>query len=455
MVTPSALRRWLRGSLDQFMEAPYLFPMRVAQPQGGVARTRMLHLRVVAVTHPTIYDEIMVRRPDRYARGRHFRNQQVIIGRSTLTTDGAPWEPKRALGDEVFRADLLKQVAQQSVEHTRLMLRRWQELAERGQPIELVPQMQRVTLTIICQALFSVELGQEDVQAFCEALRDSTTAVRYKNTALIPKPLWLPTRGNALLRDTKAAMERFIHEKLARRARAHGEAAPPRDLVQRLVEAMGQRELKALSAAQQTTLLDECKTLLVAGFETTAITLTWALLLLAQHPQVAQAWARECDALPEDAPTWAQLKKMTYTRQILMETMRLYPVVFTQPRECLRDDVIEGFAFKRGDLILLSVYGIHRDPSSWPDPERFDPERFAPGRAWPRQAYMPFGHGPHMCLGNNFALYEMLVLLTMIGRRFALSLAEPGPVGVRSTLIMMPERPILLTLTPRGPDEPL
>jgi cytochrome P450 len=437
MEIPEVAGHWLWGSVGAFRAEPWHYAGRVAAEHGGIARFRLLHRRFVGVNHPELYDHVMVKNAAAYGRGVHFRNQHVILGRGMISTEGEEWSRKRARGTPAFNRDALKRMVPTSVGIAARALDRW----ERADDVSLLAEMQTLTIPVICRSLFSAEMDPAQAAGFCEVIRDASQLIHRKNTAVFPMPLWLPTRANAELLRTQKAMDTFVREKIAQHA-ARGEGA---DILGTL---LGGRPFDALDEAERQEIVDECKTLLVAGFETTALTLTWTLYLLASHPDVAARWHAECDGI--EGTTWEGLERLTYTRQVVQEAMRLYPVVFTQPRECLQDDVLGGYRVRAGDVLLLSIFGMHRDPAHWPDPDRFDPDRFAPDRAWPRRSYMPFGKGKHTCVGNHFSMLEMLVILSMIGRRYTLRRTETGEVGIRCTVALVPDRDIRVAPTRRA-----
>jgi cytochrome P450 len=157
-------------------------------------------------------------------------------------------------------------------------------------------------------------------------------------------------------------------------------------------------------------------TIFFAGHETTAATMSWAFYLLSQHPEIEERVRAEIKSvLNGRVPTFADLPKFVYLQQVLHEVLRLYPSAYMFAREAVTDDLLDGYPVPAKTLIFISPFVTHRDPKYWPDPERFDPERFTPEQvaSRPRHSYYPFGEGPHVCIGNNFALMEMQLMLAM------------------------------------------
>jgi cytochrome P450 len=190
-------------------------------------------------------------------------------------------------------------------------------------------------------------------------------------------------------------------------------------------------------------LRDQLLTFIVAGHETTAVALGWTLYLLDRNPPIARRLRDEVDAaLGDRIPTAADLPGLPYVRQVIEESMRLYPPVYGLIRDAKDDDVIGGYRIPARSMVLLSLYATHRHPAFWPDPEVFDPDRFAPDQvaARPRFAWFPFLGGPHQCIGQDFAMMEAVLVVAMLAQRFRLELAP----GARIEPLPM------LSLRPRG-----
>ncbi len=437
---PKAQGHWLWGSIKEFQRSTYAWPGEFARDMGGIAQFRLMHRKLIAINDPDLYDHVMVRNHNAYERSFHFKNQRVLFGRGMISTDGEEWAKKKARGAPAFNRDVLKKVVPLSTGTTKRFLEGWELAAKENRALPLMPEIQMLTISIISQALFSVDVDRDKTGPICEAFRDAGWALRKRNTAIIPLPLWIPTPNNRELLRIQKAMAKFVNDKMEARQELKSQGQTTSDILDIVTRSKGWEDM---SSKERDELIGDCRTLLVAGFETTALTLTWALYLLSRHPEVAKKWHEECDrVLQGREPTWEDLDKLTYTKQIALETMRLYPVVFTQPRTCIQEDVLGGFRIKKGSILLLSVYGMQRLKKYWDRPDEFDPDRFAEGREWPKQAYMPFGKGKHTCIGNNMAIYEMQVILSMIGNRFELKRTDSDEVKIKSTIVLVPEREI-------------
>ncbi len=232
----------------------------------------------------------------------------------------------------------------------------------------------------------------------------------------------LPTPNTLRYRRAIGELDLIVYGIIAqRRDRSAGSAAARDtardDLLARLLAA--QDEDGSRMSDQQ--LRDECITLLLAGHETTAVTLAWTAYLLGKHPAVQERLQAEVDAaLGGRAPTAEDVARLPYTESVLRESLRLYPPAWVMPRLVVEDCEIHGYQIRKGDSVVVSQWIAHRDPRHFPEPERFLPERWTVSfaRNLPRFAYFPFGGGPRLCIGNNFALLETALVLASLAQTF-------------------------------------
>ncbi|HWL89500.1 MAG TPA: cytochrome P450, partial [Polyangiaceae bacterium] len=224
------------------------------------------------------------------------------------------------------------------------------------------------------------------------------------------------------------------------------------DLLAMLMEARDEETGEAMTDAQ---LRDEVMTIVTAGHETTANAMSWTLYLLSKHPDVARRVEREVeDVLGERVPTIADLGKMPYGSAVIQEAMRVFPPVWGIERQAAGDDEIAGYSVAKNTLVGIFPYLLHRHPAYWPNPEGFDPERFLPSsgpktRERPRYAYLPFGAGPRVCIGNAFALMEAQILLSMIVQRHRLELVAGARIVPEPVVTLRPRDGMRMTLVPK------
>ena len=356
----------------------------------------------------------------------------LVTGQGLLTADLDPWRVNRKVQQPAFHHSSLEPLAGTVVRAADRLLARW-DRAPDGSVVDVDGAMMRTALEVVGEALFSVDLAGR-ATVLVEAVLDALGQVVARAQNPLALPLDVPTPGNRRMRRAMVTLDAAVEDIVARRRSG---ADPGDDLLGLLLTS-------GLTDAQ---VRDEVVTTVVAGHETVASALTWAWDLLGRNPDAAARLRGEVDGHlgtgdVARAPGWSDYPALTWTRQVLDETLRLYPPAWVVSRRALADDVLAGVAVPEGSLVILCTYALHRRPSAWPDPERFDPGRFAEERRGElqRAAYAPFGSGPRLCIGRDFALLEGTLLLARISQRYVLRpLAGPPP-----------QKDALVTIRPRG-----
>jgi cytochrome P450 len=311
--------------------------------------------------------------------------------------------------------------------------------------VEIGHELTRLTLEIVAATLFNARVS-DDVRAVGEAVTLGSEAATDMLRALVfMPPSRLTSAGRRLLR-AGADLDRIVY-RIIRERRASGE--DPGDVLSMLLAARDADTGEALSDLE---LRDEAMTLFLAGHETTANGLIWSLSMLSQHPEVAQKLAAEADKLGGRAPRFEDLPALPYALCVFKEAMRLYPPAYLVGRSALIDTRIGVHRIARGQLVFVNTYGIQRRADLFPEPLAFRPERFLDGaeRRLPKGAYIPFGGGPRICVGNHFALMEAQLVLARLAQRYQLAgaverLADPEPL-----VTLRPKQEVFMTLRARG-----
>jgi cytochrome P450 len=434
VIAPGPKGHPLFGMLPEFRGDRLAFLVRVAREYGSVARFKVRDRSVFLVTDPAGAKHVLQDNADNY--GRKTRSVEALketLGNGLLTTTGPSWWRNRRLAQPSFHKQRLAgfagTMAAASVEFVDELAR-----AGGGAAFDVVPMFTRLTLRILGRCLFERDLTDE-ADAVGRALSVVLHHTIEKLAALFPLPGIVPTPKNLRFRAALRALDRVVLSLIAERRR---DAADRGDLLSMLLAARDEETGDGLTDQQ---LRDEVMTLLLAGHETTAMTLAWTFYLLSLHPGVRRTLETEVDAAPPDVGVEA-LGRLRYTRMVLDEALRLYPPAWVVTRSADGDDEIGGFTIPAGSRVLVSPYVTQHDPKLWDDPEGFDPERFAPeaSEGRPRYAYFPFGGGPHLCIGAGFATMEATIVLATVARRLRLDL-EPGRAVAIDPLVTLRPKP--------------
>jgi cytochrome P450 len=305
--------------------------------------------------------------------------------------------------------------------------------------------MMHLTLRIIARTMFSTETDAT-VMAVADAATGYQLNLRPGIIEMFGLPEWLPHFANRGERNAIAALDKAINAVIARRRQAGGGGD---DLLAMMLAARDEETGAGMSDKQ---LRDEVATILMAGHETTANALNWTFYLLAAHPSVrATVEAEVARVLGPRAANADDVEKLNYTRQVIEESMRLYPPAHIISRRALAADELDGVHVPAGATVVISPWVMHRHRKWWDEPERFDPGRFTPERAAarPRFAYLPFGGGPRICIGAAFALTEAVAILATVVKRYRLRLAPGFQVAPVGLITLRPRDGLKMTLESR------
>ena len=379
-----------------------------------------------------------------------LRMLRPAVGASLFTAEGAQWRWQRRAIAPVFTARNVTALAPMM---TGTAERASARLAAGSGPVGIVGQMLSATFDVICEVALS---GRDhfDADLYAEAItRYFLTIGRVSLLDFLEAPAWLPRPGEFTGRQSVRTMHRMVAQAIeARRARPAQPDAAPDDLLDYMLRAEDPETGRRMTAQD---LLHNMQFFIVAGHETTALALSWALLMLAHSPDIQHAAHAEARAvLGARAATAADLSALPLTEAILDETMRLYPPVGFLARNVLKPDMLHGREIRPGDALFLNIWSLHRHRDLWPAPDRFDPGHFsAEARAnRDRYAHLPFGAGPRVCVGANFAMMQAQIILATLLARFRFHPAGALPVPVMHMTIR-PDPDITLRVEPI-PDTP-
>lgn len=385
---------------------------------------------VYVIHHPDDVKRVLVANHRNYTKGLGLDRIRILLGNGIMTSEGEFWRRQRYMMQPMFHRRVLSGFADAIEAANARLLERWEAVAARGEPINVTDEMSEMTLDVVLHSIFGRDLvrltqrlgGNPFDVVTKETARDLRFAYRFRS---------LNRLVAGLLRQRRANPEEhfdFIAMLMAARDRETGEAMNDRELV------------------------DEVMTLIVAGHETTASGLNWIWYLLSQHPEVEARLHAELDAtspdLANDLPSMESLK---YARNVIDEALRLYPPGWLLSRRAVGPDRLGGYDIPAGADVLISPFLLHRHPRYWQDAEAFRPERFDADHETerPRFAYMPFAAGPRHCIGETFAVYEMLIHLYRVARRYRLRYRADRPVELEAQVNLRTRHPLFMTLEKR------
>jgi len=402
---------------------------------GDFVRPR-LPLQLYFVSDPQVIDEILVKKADSFHKDHTSRLLSRAIGNGLLVNEGASWRRQRRLLQPAFHHQQLQSYAALMVETIEQAAAGWRA----GEVRNVHEDMMGVTMRIVAGTLFGADVSASarDLGGIISSMMEEFTRLLGLAGRFAP-PLWVPTPANRRFRRAARGVEAVILQIID----AHRKSgAASGDLLSLLIRARDE-EGGEMSDAQ---VRDEALTLFLAGHETTALALTYALHLLARDPERQARLADELRAvLGQRSPGLADLEQLRFTEMVILETMRLYPPAWAMGRQAITDVEIGGYRLPKGAEFVVSPWVVHRDPRWFDDPQDFRPERWEGDLAQrlPRFAYFPFGGGPRVCIGNRFAMMEAKLVLAGALQRFRF--APAGPEGADLTLAPS------VTLRPRGP----
>jgi cytochrome P450 len=406
---------------------------KTAREFGGLAQFKLLNSTYFLITDPDYVKHILQDNHKNYIRGRSVETGRALLGNGLPLIDGDFWLHERRLLQPAFHRERIARLTVTASQVIDSFIQNWEQNARGGQSLDLDEEMMRLTLTVIIKSMFSADIDDK-ILSLSHAFNVASRFMLWRSQQLWAPPLTIPVPRNVEYNRAFGVLNNIIYPLIAD-ARKH----PRDDLLGMLLAARDEKTGEGISDLQAR---DEVVTIFFAGHETTAAAMTWAFYLLSEHPDVEQRVREELiTVLDGRAPTFADLSKLSYTQQVINEVLRLYPAAYLFAREAVTEDVIDGYLIPPKTLIFITPFITHRDPKYWPDPETFDPDRFTPelvaGR--PRQYYFPFGEGPHVCIGNNFALMEMQLILAAALQRFRLRLVPGHPIALKPEATLRPK----------------
>lgn len=421
---------------------PLGYQLRARDRFGDVFRSR-IGMLVHFLYHPEHVRHVLYDHQKNYLRGWHYRLLRNLLGDNLVVSEGDHWRRQRRLAQPAFHRQRLCEYANVMVEATRSMLARWDALAANGHSVDIGREMSRLTLAIAGLTLFNRDpSAKADIVGRTFGILAAYLEQRF-NHPFTSLPAWVPTSANLRMKEAMRSLNGVVLALIRERRRERQDHA---DLLSMLMQAKDDETGEAMTEQQ---LCSEALTFLVAGHETTSTALTWTWFHVASDKSIHWKLQDEIGrVLGDRLPTFEDVPRLTMTRMVIEESMRLCPPVWAVAREAVEDDEIGGHRIPARSTVILSPYVTHRHPQFWEQPEVFDADRFTPDRVAQRVkgAYFPFLGGPHQCIGNEFALLEMCLIVSMVLQRFNVELLPDQVIRPKAGLTLRPSSPIQIAL---------
>lgn len=396
---------------------------------GDAVLFRMGPKKLYYFNHPDHAKQVLADNAANYHKGMGLTEARRTLGDGLLTSEGPLWQQQRHTIQPAFRREQVAGLAGLIADEAAALVGRLERQVGKC-PVDIVAEMTRLTFEVLGRGLLATDLAQfGDLGAAFEAVQDQAM---FEMVTLRMLPLWLPLRRHRRFRTALSQLEETAFSLVA--AREDAATKEGHDVISRLVEAC--RE-EPSAGVRRRRIRDELLTILLAGHETTASTLSWTWYLIDRHPEVAERMRAEATkVLGDRIPRYEDLPGLRYTTMVIQEAMRLYPPVWALTRRAVRADRIGGYDVPAGADIMICPYTLHRHPGFWAQPHRFDPERFDPASAASphRYAYIPFGAGPRVCVGSHLGMLEATLVAAMVARRLRLTLVPGRAVQAEAML---------------------
>ncbi|HME40486.1 MAG TPA: cytochrome P450 [Steroidobacteraceae bacterium] len=382
------------------------------------------------INHPDDIKRVLLSNHRNYTKGEGMDRVKILLGNGIMTSEGDFWRRQRRMMQPAFHRRVIDQFSALIGEVNGKFAARWAEKAARREAVNLSDDASELTLEIVLRSIFGSDLARLEEQFGAnpfevvakEQNRDLKFAFRFRS------------------------LTKLVAELINRRRQT------PEEHFDFLEMLMASRDRESGAPMSDKELIDEVLTLIVAGHETTAAALTWTWYLISQHPLAAEELQAEADRMGSGQPLGLDAaESLKFTHRVLQEALRLYPPGWLITRRTLEADELGGFAIPARTDVFISPYMLHRHPAFWSDPEEFKPERFAGADAAERHrfCYIPFAVGPRHCIGENIAMFEMLVHIQAMSRRFRLTRAGDEPIELEAQINLRPRSNLMMMVEER------
>lgn len=434
----------LVGNLPEFARDILGFLTDCSRRYGDVVSLRLGSWPGLLISRPDLVEDVLALRYRNFRKHSFFfRHVTAIFGNGLLTSEGDFWLRQRRLAQPAFHRERIAAYGDVMAASAERHCGGWRD----GERRDIHREMMALTLQVVTRTLFGADVDERMVAEVGESFDAIVKQIanRFRRPFRIPDAV--PTPGNLRYMRGVRRLDRLVYGLIAERAR---QDADPGDLLSLLLRARDEDGTRMTEAQ----LRDEVVTLFLAGHETTALALTWSWSLLSRHPETQQSLEAELDeVLAGRTPAASDLGRLRYAEAVVLESMRLYPPAYVIGRESVEACEIGGYPVAAGTTVYMSPWVMHRDARHFDSPEAFRPERWLDGLAkrLPRFAYLPFGGGPRVCIGQSFAMMEAILILATVCQRFRVTLESDRPVTPFPSITLRPDGAVWVKTARRRP----
>jgi cytochrome P450 len=394
---------------------------------------------LVVVTNPALVHDVL-------ARPAAFGRVSTAIGlpaeNGLVQTDGALWRQQRSIMLPAFVGTQVVDYGNTTGERSEAVAEWFAAAAEDGRMLDLHREMTTLTIRVGSQVLLGTDIGADRAAEFHGWMQTATDELAISPAGAAPD--WVPVRASAAYREASAEMQAFSEELIERRrvTLAEGETDAA-DMLTLLLAAEDDPDVHY----EENQIRDEVLTFLIAGHETTALSLVYTLALLSDHPEIRDRVRAEArDVLGDETPRYEHAEDLTYTDRVFRESMRLYPPAWAVFRQATAEVRLGDYRVRDGSALVLPEYSVHRDGRYFEAPERFDPDRWERRKPDTVKAYFPFGSGPHACIGRQFALTGAVLTVARLVRDFDVAVDTDAIDDLQATITLRPRGPVPATV---------
>jgi cytochrome P450 len=443
-------RHWLLGPSYYARHDPLHWISKWIREHGEIFMLKSPLGQATIVGSPELARQVLVERFARYQqKSRPYTVLRILMGNGLVTSEGEFWRGQRKLVQPAFHRRRLDALFAMMVERVTDCVARLKSTAAAGQAIDVAPVLSQLTLDIISRAMFSsdVQGAAADVSHHIATLNEyALRMLRRPWLFLLPRSF--PTPFTRVQYRSLRSLNEIVHGIIqTRRRQPHAHD----DLLSMLLSASEEGTGRGMSDQQ---LRDEVMTVFVAGHETTANAMAWLLYLVSQHPDAEEKLLAEIDAhWPERGLTNENIGTFAYARQVIEESLRMYPTIWSIGRCCTEEDELGGCRIPVGMNVVVPIFHFHWDERFWPEARKFDPSRFSPERRPPSDimTYFPFGAGARSCIGNHFGLQELVIMTVLFYRHFQFRVPAGFKVEPDPLITLRPKQGMKMVLRARSP----